>query len=99
MRFRKALVPLEPGQEEPETMSVLSQAIETESSFPETPPQLTVTSPADWAPSKMTKQERAILRLAIYIVSKQREPVPYQDLLNQAYMELVERKEEFHYAR
>ena len=99
LRFRKPLVPLEPGQEEPETMSVLSQAIETESSFPDTPPQLTVTSPADWAPSKMTKQERAMLRLAISIVSKRREPVPYRELLNQVYMELVERKVEFDSAR
>ncbi|TMI26837.1 hypothetical protein E6H30_03215 [Candidatus Bathyarchaeota archaeon] len=99
LRFRKPLVPLEPGQEEPETMSVLSQAIETESSFPDTPPQLTVTSPVDWAPSKMTKQERAMLRLAISIVSKRREPVPYRELLNQVYMELVERKVEFDSAR
>jgi len=99
LRFRKPLIPLESRQQEPETTSVLAQAIATESSFPDIPPQLTITSPADWAPSKMTKQERAMLRSAVSILSKHREPVPYRELLNQVYMELVERKVEFDSAR
>jgi hypothetical protein len=80
-------------------MSVLAQTIDTESSLPDTPPQLTVTSPTDWAPSKMTKQERTMLRSAISILSKRREPVPYRELLNQVYMEMVERKVQFDSAR
>jgi hypothetical protein len=99
LRFRKPLIPLESRPQEPETTSVLAQAIATESSFPDLPPQLTVTSPANWAPSKMTKQERAVLRSAVSILSKRREPVPYRELLNQVYMELVERKVEFDSAR
>jgi hypothetical protein len=99
LRFRKPLIPLESRPQEPETTSVLAQAIATESSFPDIPPQLTVTSPADWAPSKMTKQERAMLRSAVSILSKHGEPVPYRELLNQVYMELVERKVEFDSAR
>jgi hypothetical protein len=99
LRFRKPLIPVQSRQQEPETTSVLAQAIATESSFPDIPPQLTVTSPADWAPSKMTKQERATLRSAVSILSKRREPVLYRELLNQVYMELVERKVEFDSAR
>jgi hypothetical protein len=99
LRFRRPFVPLELEQQEPEPTSVLAQAIETESSLPDTPPQLTVISSADWAPSKMTKQERAMLRSAVSILSKRREPVPYRELLNQVYMELVERKVEFDSAR
>ena len=99
LRFRKPLVSLESGQSEPETTSVLAQAIETESSFPDIPPHLTVTSPPEWAPRKMTKQERAMLRSAVSIISKHREPLPYRELLNQVYMDLVERKVEFDSAK
>ena len=99
LRFRKPLASLESAVQEPETMSVLAQALGAESSFPEIPPQLTITSPTDWAPSKMSKQERAMLRSAVSILSKRREPVPYRELLNQVYMEIVERKIEFDSAR
>jgi len=99
LRFRKPLDSLETGQQEPETTSVLAQAIETESSFPDIPPHHTVTSTPQWAPTKMTKQERAMLRSAVSILSKHREPVPYRELLNQVYMELVERKIEFDSAK
>jgi hypothetical protein len=99
LRFRKPLVPSEPAAQEPETTSVLAQAIETESSFPDIPPRLSVISPPDWAPSKMTKQERTMLRSAVSILSKRREPMPYRELLNQVYMELVERKVQFDSAR
>jgi hypothetical protein len=47
----------------------------------------------------MTKQDRAMLRSALSILSKTREPMPYHELLNQVYMELVERKVQFDSAR
>src|SRR2546425_7046576 len=47
----------------------------------------------------MTKQERAMLRSAVSIISKRREPAPYRELLNQVYMEMVERKIEFDSAK
>jgi hypothetical protein len=47
----------------------------------------------------MTRQEKAMLRSAISILSKRREPMPYHELLNQVYMELVEKKVEFDSAR
>jgi hypothetical protein len=99
LRFKKPLAPSQTDVQEPETTPVLGQAMETESSFPDTPPQLTVTCQPDWVPAKMTKQERATLRSAVSILSKRREPVPYHELLNQVYMELVERKVEFDSAR
>ncbi len=40
-----------------------------------------------------------MLRSALSILSKSREPMPYHELLNQVYMELVERKIQFDSAR
>jgi hypothetical protein len=99
LRFKKPLVSPESTNPEPEPMPVLAQAMETEFSLREAPPQLAVTSQPDWVPTKMTKQERAMLRSALSILSKRREPMLYHELLNQVYMELVERKVEFESAR
>ena len=99
LRFKKPLVSPESSNPEPEPMPVLAQAMETEFSLREAPPQLAVTSQPDWVPTKMTKQERAMLRSALSILSKRREPMLYHELLNQVYMELVEKKVEFESAR
>jgi hypothetical protein len=99
LRFRKPLAPAELASQETEMAPTLSQTIETESSFPDVPQQLLSTSKPDWAPVKMTKQEGAMLRSAVSILSKHREPMPYRELLNQVYMELVERKVQFDSAR
>src|SRR4029077_20991863 len=53
----------------------------------------------DWGLTKMTKQERGMLRSALSILSKNREPLPYHELLNQVYMDLVEKKVQFDSAR
>ena len=99
LRFKKPLSTSESDVQEPEATPVLEQAIESESSFQDIPPQLTVSTQPDWGQTKMTKQERAMLRSALSILSKQRQPMPYHELLNQVYMELVERKVEFDSAR
>ena len=99
LRFKKPLAPRDSDAQEPEAIPVLEQAIESESSFPDIPPQLTVSTQPDWGLTKMTKQEKAMLRSALSILSKQREPMPYHELLNQVYMELVERKVQFDSAR
>ncbi len=99
LRFKKPLSPSESDAQEPEATPVLEQAIESESSLRDIPPQLTVSTQPDWGLTKMTKQERAMLRSALSILSKSREPMPYHELLNQVYMELVERKVEFDSAR
>ncbi len=99
LRFKKPLVPQESSLEEPEATSALAQAIETESSLPDTPLQLRVPSQPEWNRAIMTRQERAMLKAAISILSQRKEPVPYRELLNQVYMELVEKKVEFDSAR
>jgi hypothetical protein len=99
LRFKKPLSTSEPSVQEPEATPVLEQAIESESSFQDVPPQLIVRTQPDWGLPKMTKPERAMLRSALSILSKQKEPMPYHELLNQVYMELVERKVEFDSAR
>ncbi|HEV2118648.1 MAG TPA: hypothetical protein VGS11_00860 [Candidatus Bathyarchaeia archaeon] len=99
LRFRKPIVSGETDQQDPEPTAVLSQAIETESSLPDTPPQLTITSQPDWTRIKMTRQERAMLRSAVSILTKRREPVSYRELLNQVYMEMVEKKVQFDSAK
>jgi hypothetical protein len=99
LRYRKPLVPQESTLEEPETTSALAQAIETESAQPDTPPQFIVPSQPEWTKTAMTKQERAMLKVAVSILSQRKEPVPYRELLNQVYMELVEKKVEFDSAK
>jgi len=99
LRFKKPLTPTESDVQEPETTPLLAQDIVSGDSLPDIPPQLTVSTQPDWGLTKMTKQERAMLRSAISILSKQREPMPHQELLNQVYMELVERKVQFDSAR
>jgi hypothetical protein len=99
LRFKKPLHPSESCVEKPETTPLLAQDIVSGTSLPDIPPQLTVNTQPDWGLTKMTKQERAMLRSALAILSKNREPMPYHELLNQVYMELVERKVQFDSAR
>jgi hypothetical protein len=47
----------------------------------------------------MTRPERTMLKSAVAIISARGEPVPYRELLNQVYMELVEEKVDFESAR
>jgi hypothetical protein len=99
LRFKKPLSPSESEGQEPETTPLLAQDVVSGASLPDIPPQLTVNTQPDWGLTKMTKQERAMLRSALSILSKQKEPMPYHELLNQVYMELVERKVQFDSAR
>jgi len=99
LRFRKPLIPQESISVEPATTSTLAQAIEDESSLPDIPPQLSVLSQPEWTQPAMTKQERAMLKAAVSILSQRKEPLPYRELLNQVYMELVEKKVEFDSAK
>jgi hypothetical protein len=99
LRFKKPLIPQESSSAEPETTSALAQAIEDESSLPDIPPQLSVPGQPEWTQPAMTKQERAMLKVAVSILLQRKEPVPYRELLNQIYMELVEKKVEFDSAK
>jgi hypothetical protein len=99
LRFKKPLIPQESSAAEPETTSALAQAIGNESSLPDIPPQLSIPNQPEWTQPLMTKQERAMLKSAFSILSQRKEPVPYRELLNQVYMELVEKKVEFDSAK
>jgi len=99
LRFKKPLVPQEPGLEEPDASTALAQAVETDFSLRDVPLQLTVHSQPDWTQRVTTKPERAMLKAALSIISQRKEPVPYRELLNQVYMELVEKKVDFDSAK
>jgi hypothetical protein len=99
LRFRKPLVPQQSGVEEADATSSLAQAIETESSLPDTPLQIRVPSQPEWTRPAMTKQGRSMVKAALSILSQRKEPMPYRELLNQVYMELVEKKVEFDSAK
>ncbi len=65
----------------------------------EQPPVLEAISEPAWVRVSMTRLERAILRSAITVINARREPVPYRELLNQVYLDLVDKKIEFDSAR
>jgi len=57
-----------------------------------------VAEPA-WAEPSMTRLEKTILKTSASIITRRKEPVPYRELLNDVYMELLDRKIEFESAR
>lgn len=63
------------------------------------PPVLEIEEEPAWTHVKMSRLERETLKVAIANISAHREPVPYRELVNQVYMELVERKIDFDSAR
>jgi len=65
----------------------------------EQPPVLEIALPPTWRNARMTRPERAILKSAVITITTRQEPVPYRELLNQVYMELVDKKVDFDSAR
>src|SRR3989454_1466904 len=65
----------------------------------ERPPVLEIAQPSTWRHARMTRPERAILKSAVTTITTRQEPVPYRELLNQVYMELVDKKVDFDSAR
>ncbi|MBO0888666.1 hypothetical protein J2P12_06160 [Candidatus Bathyarchaeota archaeon] len=86
---------------EPKTDQSNNPPESIQSSFAaETPPPVSETAQAfAWVQTRMTKLERSMLKVAIQIISERRQPVPYRELLNQVYMDLVDHKIEFDSAR
>ena len=66
---------------------------------PEPLPVLEVAEEPTWVPTRMTRLERSILKAAVKTITEKHEPVQYRELLNQVYMDLVDRKIEFDSAR
>ncbi len=97
--FRKPIV--EPKQEPTLQLEILYPPGESpkELEQPVPPPPVTdVEAEPIWT-QPMTKLERTMLKNATSIIARQREPVAYRELLNQVYMELLDRKIEFETAR
>jgi hypothetical protein len=65
----------------------------------ENPPVLAITPTPTWRNVRMTRPERSMLKSAIATIMAREEPVPYRELLNQVYMELVDKKVDFDSAR
>ena len=63
------------------------------------PPVLEVVDEPRWVPAKLSRMEKSMLNAAVDIISQHQEPVPYRELLNQVYMDLVDRKVDFESAR
>jgi hypothetical protein len=108
LRFRK---PIEEVREEPATTS---STLEEIGSVPQSmlqpplgegmiesaaPPVLEVVEEPQWIPVKLSRMEKSMLNAAVDIISRHQEPVPYRELLNQVYMDLVDRKVDFESAR
>jgi hypothetical protein len=63
------------------------------------PPVLEIIKSPAWGNARMTRPERAMLKSAVATITARQEPVPYRELLNQVYMELVDKKIDFDSAR
>ena len=66
--------------------------------FEQPPVQETIVEPA-WIHVKMTPLERSILKAAVNVLRARGEPVPHRELLNQVYLDLVDKKIDFDSAR
>jgi hypothetical protein len=63
------------------------------------PPVTEIVQSPNWSNVRITRPERAMLKSAVEIIAARGEPVPYRELLNQVYMELVEKKVDFDSAK
>lgn len=98
--FRKPIV-------KTDTLTVeVSAPIETVPSFvsepsePETeaPPGENVAEPS-WAGPHMTRLQQSMVKSATSVIERHKEPVAYRDLVNEVYMDLLDRKLEFESAK
>lgn len=81
-----------------ETLEVEIEQRAEEAIQPSTPPVTDMDTEPSWT-APMTKQERTMLKTAATIITRNKEPVPYRELINEVYMELLDRKIEFDSAR
>jgi hypothetical protein len=65
----------------------------------EQPPVVEVIEEPVWAEPRMSRRELAMVKSAVSVIERRKEPVPYKELLNDVYMELLDRKVDFESAR
>ncbi len=107
LRFRK---PIEEVRKEsaatsstlevgPVLQSALQSPLDQEMIETVAPPVLEIVDEPQWVPAKLSRMEKSMLNAAVDIIGRHQEPVPYRELLNQVYMDLVDRKVDFESAR
>jgi hypothetical protein len=108
LRFRK---PIEEAQHESlisppaEEELVLQRPLELPSPLNESavesiaPPVLEISEEPQWVPSKPSRVEKTMVKAAVEVLSHHADPLPYRELLNQVYMDLVDKKVDFDSAR
>ncbi|MEK6919761.1 MAG: hypothetical protein AABX62_01805, partial [Thermoproteota archaeon] len=100
--FRKPIVKQEPPpQQAPEPPQTKASALvlTPELIQPSQPPVTDLQAEPAWTQPQMTRQERVIIRTAAGIITRRKEPVPYRELVNEVYMDLLDRKIEFESAK
>ena len=78
----------------PEPLSLDEGAVETAG-----PPVIEISEEPTKITAKLSRLERSIIKTAIEVISQRQHPVPYRELLNQVYMDLVDKKVDFDSAR
>jgi hypothetical protein len=63
------------------------------------PPVLEISEEPQWVPSKPSRVEKIMIKAAVEVLIHHSDPVPYRELLNQVYMDLVDKKVDFDSAR
>jgi hypothetical protein len=108
LRFRK---PLKTRVHEPQTVPSTQEESVTTPPYPvplsiddgaiesNAPPVIEISEARPWNPTKLSRLERSMVKAAVDVISQSQHPVPYRDLLNQIYMDLVDRKADFDSAR
>jgi hypothetical protein len=108
LRFRRPIQVLEAESasetsalkgSEPVPPSPVPRALDDGSLESTVPPVLEISDAPSWSPVKLSRLERSMVKAAVEVISQNQHPVPYRDLLNQVYMDLVDRKVDFDSAR
>ncbi len=61
----------------------------------EAPPVAEAIEEPVWAQPELSRQEGMMIRSAVRVIERHQEPVPYRDLLNEVYMDLLDRNVNF----
>lgn len=104
LRFRKPVEASAPAAEAIEETTIaepsaVGAALAEGNVESEEPPVVETSTKPPWIPVRMTRLERAILKSAVSLIASRQEPVPYRELLNEVYMELIDKKIDFESSR
>jgi hypothetical protein len=104
LRFRKPIQELQekPPELEETTSTPLTAAaslLDEEVVESTAPPVIEIEEEPAPIPTRMSRTEKTILKAAVEMIARHQSPVPYRELLNQVYMDLVDRGIGFDSAR